>query len=185
MSEEENKPSDFNLETLKTCFETCLGKDDLIYIDKYILGKYIWKRCVYLRSFSILCTPLLWFIAMSVHRRPFENCTRSHTLRFSMLHFDSSHFTVIQCDTMRDFFALTPLWNLHLLPYTLYIYFLTLIILTCTFENCAPSAPISTSPSFLLFGFIFLFNYILPVPPSYLMPSLSLPFLILISNNTP
>ena len=39
MSEEESKPTEFSLETLKTCFEACLGKDNVLYIDKYILGK--------------------------------------------------------------------------------------------------------------------------------------------------
>ena len=39
MSEEESKPAEFSLETLKTCFEACLGKDNVLYIDKYILGK--------------------------------------------------------------------------------------------------------------------------------------------------
>jgi len=38
MSEEESKPAEFSLETLKTCFEACLGKDNVLYIDKYILG---------------------------------------------------------------------------------------------------------------------------------------------------
>ena len=40
MSEEESKPSDFSLETLKSCFEACLGKDNVLYIDKYILGEH-------------------------------------------------------------------------------------------------------------------------------------------------
>lgn len=38
MTEEDSKPADFSLETLKTCFEACLGKDNVLYIDKYILG---------------------------------------------------------------------------------------------------------------------------------------------------
>lgn len=45
MSEEESKPSDFSLETLKSCFEACLGKDNVLYIDKYILGKYSLTYC--------------------------------------------------------------------------------------------------------------------------------------------
>ena len=43
MSEEESKPSDFSLETLKSCFEACLGKDNVLYIDKYILGELYYK----------------------------------------------------------------------------------------------------------------------------------------------
>lgn len=41
MTEEDSKPADFSLETLKTCFEACLGKDNVLYIDKYILGKSV------------------------------------------------------------------------------------------------------------------------------------------------
>ena len=46
MSEEESKPAEFSLETLKTCFEACLGKDNVLYIDKYILGKSSEKRII-------------------------------------------------------------------------------------------------------------------------------------------
>ena len=46
MSEEESKPTEFSLETLKTCFEACLGKDNVLYIDKYILGKSSEKRII-------------------------------------------------------------------------------------------------------------------------------------------
>ena len=49
-----DNPEDFSLEKLKNHFETCLGEDGSINIDKYLLGKNLSSSIYFLHQWEYL-----------------------------------------------------------------------------------------------------------------------------------
>ena len=65
-----SNPEDFSLDRLKSHFETCIGEDNSINIDKYLLGKNLesvllyFFRCWPLPLISLVIPLFLFFLSI-------------------------------------------------------------------------------------------------------------------------
>ena len=65
-----SNPEDFSLDRLKSHFETCIGEDDSIDIDKYLLGKSLESfYCTFYRCWALptVCLVITFCLFVLVH----------------------------------------------------------------------------------------------------------------------